>query len=35
MASSGNFCTWNPIHAQGGGTPDLTRNGTLVDGNLN
>ena len=35
MASSGNFCTWNPTHAQGGGTPDLTRNGTLVDGNLN
>ena len=35
MASSGNFCTWNPINAQGGGTPDLTRSGTLTNGNLN
>ncbi len=31
MASSGNFCTLNPLHAQGGGTPDF---GTLSDGNL-
>ena len=35
MASSGNFCTWNPRLAQGGGTPDLTRSGTLTQGNLN
>ena len=35
MASSGNFCTWNRINAQGGGTPDLTRSGTLTQGNLN
>jgi len=31
MASSGNFCTLNPLHAQGGGTPDF---GTLSNGNL-
>jgi len=35
MASSGNFCTWNPILAQAGGTPDLNRSGTLTNGNLN
>ena len=31
MASSGNFCTLNPLGAQGGGTPDF---GTLSNGNL-
>jgi hypothetical protein len=31
MASSGNFCTLNPLAAQGGGTPDI---GTLSNGNL-
>jgi len=31
MASSGNFCTWNPLGAHGGGTTDF---GTLSGGNL-
>ena len=31
MASSGNFCTINPVGAQGGGPVDT---GTLKDGNL-
>jgi len=31
MASSGNFCTLNPLGAQGGGAPDI---GTLSNGNL-
>ena len=31
MASSGNFCTLNPLHAQGGGTSDF---GTLSNGSL-
>jgi len=31
MASSGNFCTLNPLGAQGGGTIDI---GTLSNGNL-
>ena len=31
MASSGNFCTLNPLAAQGGGTIDI---GTLSNGNL-
>ena len=34
MASSGNFCTWNPTMAQGTGTSDLGRAGALKNGNL-